>query len=70
MNGDMTAKRAMLVIDRDRCEGHGQCVFIAPQLLHMDDLGTVIIDLSDVTDHIETAKKAVQACPAIALKIE
>lgn len=39
-------------------------------LLHLDDDGQVVVDVEDVTDQIETAKKAVQACPAIALRIE
>ncbi|TXH96116.1 MAG: hypothetical protein E6Q73_14025, partial [Pseudorhodobacter sp.] len=28
--------RAVLTIDRDRCEGHSQCVIVAPDLLHLD----------------------------------
>lgn len=70
MSSDRAGKRAMLAIDRDRCEGHGQCVLIAPQLLHMDGDGMVVIDFAEVSDHLETAKKAVQACPAIALRID
>ena len=63
-------KRATLFIDRGRCEGHQQCVLVAPDLLSLDDKGEVMIDVSDVTDEIEAAKKAVQTCPAIALRIE
>lgn len=63
-------KRATLIIDRDRCEGHGQCELVAPGLLHLDDAGEVVIDVPDVSDQIEAATKAVQACPAIALRIE
>jgi ferredoxin len=51
-------KRMTLVIDRDRCEGHGQCAFVAPHLVHLDDAGAVVIDMEDVTDHIEAAQKA------------
>lgn len=63
-------KGATLTIDRDRCEGHGQCAIVAPDLLHLDDAGEVVIDLADVGDRMDAARKAVQACPAIALRIE
>lgn len=63
-------KGATLTIDRDRCEGHGQCAIVAPDLLHLDDAGEVVIDLADVSDRMDAARKAVQACPAIALRIE
>jgi ferredoxin len=63
-------KRATLVIDRDRCEGHGQCAFVAPDLVHLNDAGEVVIDVADVTDYLEAARKAVRACPAIALRID
>lgn len=63
-------KGATLLIDRDRCEGHGQCAFVAPNLLHLNDAGEVVIDVADVSGDMETARKAVQACPAIALRIE
>jgi len=61
--------RATLVIDRERCEGHCQCVLVAPDLLDLDDTGAVVITVPDVTDRIDLARKAVQACPAIALSI-
>lgn len=63
-------KGATLLIERDKCEGHAQCVLAAPGLLHLDEAGEVVIDVSDVTDQLETARKAVKACPAIALRIE
>ncbi len=61
---------ATLRIDRERCEGHGQCVLAAPDLLHLDEAGEVVIDVPDVSDRLEAAKKAVKVCPAIALTIE
>lgn len=66
---DMT-RGATLRIDRERCEGHAQCVLAAPGLLHLDEAGEVVIDVADVSDQIEIAKKAVKVCPAIALSIE
>lgn len=68
--GTNMTKRVFLRVDMERCEGHGQCEFVAPQLLHLDDQGLVVIDVEDVTDQQELAKKAVQSCPAIALWVE
>lgn len=62
--------RAVLTIDRDRCEGHSQCVIVAPDLLHLDAAGEVVIDVADVGDHLDQAMKAVRACPAIALSLK
>jgi ferredoxin len=63
--------RATLRIDRERCEGHGQCALAAPGLLHIDDkTGEVVIDVPDVSTHLEAARRAVNVCPAIALRIE
>ncbi len=66
----MTGGKTTLCVDFDRCEGHGQCAFVAPKLLHLDDDGTLVIDQSDVSEHIEIAEKAVGACPTSALRLE
>lgn len=58
-----------LRIDRERCEGHAQCVLVAPGLLHLDEDGEVVIDQPDVGDQRALAEKAVQVCPARALSL-
>ena len=35
----------MIEIDRPRCEGHGLCEEAAPDLMHLDDHGDLVIDV-------------------------
>ncbi len=57
-------------IDRPRCEGHGLCEEAAPDLLHLDELGDVVIDVAEVDDEaLERARAAVRICPVAALRL-
>lgn len=58
-----------IVVDRLRCEGHGLCAGMAPQLLHLDDDGELVIDVEDVGAHLESARAAVRMCPVAALDL-
>lgn len=61
-----------ILLDRVRCEGHGLCEEAAPELMHLDDDGELILDREDVGDHVEAAKAAnaaVRVCPVAALRI-
>jgi ferredoxin len=61
---------AQLELDRPRCEGHGLCEEAAPQLMHLDDDGELVLDLRGVPDaDLEAARSAVRACPVAALKL-
>lgn len=65
----MNGKRIHLCLDATRCEGHGQCVFVASDLLHLEDDGSLVVDQEDVSDCVEIAQKAVEACPTSALSL-
>ncbi len=57
-------------VDRQRCEGHGLCEEVAPDLLHLDENGELIIDVGDVgEDSLERARAAVRVCPVAALRL-
>lgn len=57
-------------LDRPRCEGHGLCEKAAPQLMHLDDDGELIIDQPEVDDaDLQAAQDAVRVCPVAALKL-
>lgn len=57
-------------LDRPRCEGHGLCEEAAPQLMHLDDEGELVIDSPEVDgDDLEDARAAVRICPVAALKL-
>jgi ferredoxin len=60
-----------LILDRPRCEGHGLCEEAAPDLLHLDDEGDLVIDVETVEDgQVDTARAAVRVCPVAALRLE
>jgi ferredoxin len=61
-----------IVLDQPRCEGHGLCEEAAPQLMHLDDDGDLVIDRDDVADgsaDAAAASAAARVCPVAALKL-
>ena len=57
-------------IDRTRCSGHGLCAELLPELIRLDDWGYPIIEPGPVPDHLAAhARRAVAACPALALRL-
>ena len=57
-------------LDHPRCEGHGLCEEAAPQLMHLDDDGELILDVTEVGDEFrQAAQDAVRVCPVAALKL-
>ncbi|WP_228000478.1 ferredoxin [Nocardia australiensis] len=58
-----------LILDQNRCEGHGLCAEAAPHLMHLDDHGELILDGAEVSSSAVTAAEAaVRVCPVAALK--
>lgn len=59
-----------LELDRPRCEGHGLCEEEAPDLLHLDEAGDLVIDVDEIgEDGLERARAAVRVCPVAALRL-
>ncbi|HEV7167571.1 MAG TPA: ferredoxin [Micrococcaceae bacterium] len=60
-----------IILDRPRCEGHGLCEEAAPQLMHLDDDGELVLDVEQVDkdDDVEAARAAVRVCPVAALRL-
>jgi ferredoxin len=61
-----------VTIDHDRCQGHGRCFSIAPDLFDSDELGngTVIGDGAVPADLEHLASLAVANCPEGAVAVE
>jgi ferredoxin len=61
-----------VTIDAERCQGHGRCFTIAPDLFDSDDLGNgfVIGDGSVPADRAHDARVAAANCPEHAVAIE
>ncbi|QJY49932.1 ferredoxin [Pseudonocardia broussonetiae] len=59
-----------LSIDRERCEGYGLCAESAPELMHLDDEGELVLDHDEVPPSAgPAAESAVRVCPVAALKV-
>ena len=62
---------AQLTVDPIACTGHGACAELLPELISLDDWGYPIVDDAGVPDALLAhAKRAVAACPTLALKLQ
>jgi len=66
---------SQLAIDWTRCDGHGLCHALLPELIGQDEWGFPIILKRDLDEDrsgelLANARTAVHACPALALRIE
>ena len=59
-------------VDADRCEGHGRCYSLAPQLFEADDIGNghEIGDGTVPSDQEHNARLAASNCPERAVVLE
>ena len=58
-------------IDQERCQGHGRCTLIAPDLFDIDDegLGTVLVP--QIPDEaLADARESVLSCPESAITLD
>lgn len=62
--------QTQLTVDWSRCDGHGVCALVVPDLLRLDADGFPIISKTSVPDWLEEdARHAVAMCPALALRL-
>ncbi|HEU4420947.1 MAG TPA: NADH-ubiquinone oxidoreductase-F iron-sulfur binding region domain-containing protein [Pilimelia sp.] len=59
-----------LAVDWTRCDGHGLCAHLVPEVIHLDGNGFPAIPDMPVPAWLEpAARKAVNMCPALALRL-
>ncbi|HLU72403.1 MAG TPA: ferredoxin [Nonomuraea sp.] len=59
-----------IVLDRPRCEGHGLCEEAAPELMHLDDDGELVLVREEIGEaDAAAARAAVRVCPVAALRL-
>jgi len=59
-----------IVLDAERCQGHGRCYSLAPDLFDSDDLGHCVLLVDEVPEGAEVdARSGVDNCPEQALSI-
>jgi ferredoxin len=62
----------IIKLDSDKCEGHGRCYALAPDLFDSDDEGYAVlkVDGEVPTGQEEAARLAADNCPEFAITVE
>jgi Ferredoxin len=64
-------EQSRLRVDPIACTGHGICAELLPELIRLDDWGYPILEDAPVDPPIRgDARRAIAACPALALRLE
>jgi ferredoxin len=59
-----------LWIDRTKCDGHGQCAELLPEVIRMDDWGYPMFESGPLSPRLlPHARRAVAGCPVLALQL-
>jgi ferredoxin len=58
-------------LDRERCEGHGTCEQIAPNIYQLDDEGlvSILVDQPLSEELVGAAEAGARVCPIAALRV-
>ena len=59
-----------LEVDRIACDGFGMCAELLPELIELDDWGYPIVHSTIPKKLVPMARKAVDVCPVLALRIQ
>ena len=69
--GGIVSEHVLLGIDRIKCDGHGVCADLVPELIELDDWGYPIIRAGEIPRAVlPHAQRAVAGCPALALRLQ
>jgi ferredoxin len=69
MEGPLVAMSLRLHVDPVRCTGHGLCADLLPERIQLDEWGFPIVRGDLPLGLAPHARRAVRACPVLALKI-
>jgi ferredoxin len=62
---------ARVLLDSEKCQGHGRCYVLAPEVFAPDDEGYGTVLQEDVArDRVEQAVRGAQGCPEAAITVE
>lgn len=56
-------------VDRDICQNHGQCVFVAPAIFRLEDQGLMVYTADPEDSLLEDAEEAADVCPLQAITV-
>jgi ferredoxin len=55
-------------VDGERCQGHGRCALIAPEVFDLDDEGSaIVLDGAAAQSASTDVREAVRSCPERAI---
>ncbi|GAA1851728.1 ferredoxin [Pseudonocardia ailaonensis] len=58
-------------VDTERCQGHGVCAGIAPDVFDLDPSGkAVVVGDENTPDLVEGSRAAMASCPELAISVE
>ncbi|MCX4588248.1 ferredoxin [Streptomyces sp. NBC_01549] len=58
-------------VDRERCEGHGMCQDVAPQVFEVDEEGLARTLVTSIPAELEaTVRTAARVCPIAAVTVD
>ncbi|WP_433325584.1 ferredoxin [Spirillospora sp. CA-294931] len=65
-----TGDEGQVAIDWSRCDGHGLCAYLVPELIQLDRYGFPVVLGTDIPPWMERdVQRAVAMCPALALRV-
>lgn len=65
-----TGGEGRVAIDWSRCDGHGLCAYLVPELIQLDRYGFPVVLGTDIPSWMERdVQRAVAMCPALALRV-
>ncbi|WP_067815734.1 ferredoxin [Actinomadura kijaniata] len=58
-----------VIVDMDRCQDHGQCVFSAPEVFRLDDAGHLVYEADPDESLRDAVEEAADVCPLQAITV-
>ena len=63
--------RLTIAVDRIKCDGHGVCADLLPEMIELDEWGYPIVRSGAITAAaLPHARRTVSGCPTLALRLE
>ncbi|TDE21955.1 ferredoxin [Actinomadura sp. 6K520] len=59
-----------VIVDMDKCQDHGQCVFAAPEVFRLNDEGHLEYESAPDDSLRDEVEEAADVCPLQAITIE
>lgn len=59
-----------VIVDMNKCQDHGQCVFAAPEVFQLNENGKLVYDSEPDDALLDKVEEAADVCPLQAIEIE